>query len=346
MKCETPAATAFGPRRRWLIGVIVVFILIGTWVVRDDLRGALRSLLHADAGWVIFAIPVLMCWYLAWSAVYLFSRRMVDVSQPRTDVFRLLPATAASIAINLVAKSAGLAGMASFLARAHRRGEPRGRVIAAYLLATVLTEVGFVVVLLVALASVAAGGNLTVTESVAAVVFAIYTAARLGLLVVAAQSQTLLRRLWSLPRRAVDRLLRRPPQPPNTETPDELYDAVALARRRPWSAMPSLLAAVGVDLCAVVMLWAAILAITGENRPAAAFVAYGVSSLFGIVGFLPGGIGFVEVGGVALLVGAGLTAPAATAVMLLYRMFDFWIPLAVGGLSSFWLGRRAREVAT
>jgi len=60
-------------------------------------------------------------------------------------------------------------------------------------------------------------------------------------------------------------------------------------------------------------------------------VAYSVSGLFGIVGFVPGGIGFVEVSLSAVLIGFGTSGATAAAIVVLYRLFEWWLPVALGG---------------
>ena len=63
-------------------------------------------------------------------------------------------------------------------------------------------------------------------------------------------------------------------------------------------------------------------------------VLYGTAVLFGIVGFLPGGLGFVELTTVGLLVSYGTPAPRAAAAIVLYRGLELWLPALVGGLAA------------
>lgn len=326
------------PVRGVLLGAGAVLVAAGLYAVRGHLGSTRSALVAADPRWLALAFAALVAWCLAWSALLVGCRRVVGLGGG--GVLRLAPVSAASVALNLVTKSGGLAGLASWLREGRRRGEPPGAVTAAYLLAAALTEVAFTVTLLAALVFVAADGTLTRTELLASLVFLAYAAVRLGLLVVAGRSRAQLRRLWSLPARVGARLRRRPAPAPDTTTADELCDAVVLAVRHPRQVVGPLLAGVAVDLLGVGMLWACLAAVTGRSRLSTAFVAYGVSSLFGIVGFLPGGVGFVEVGAIALLTGAGVTGPAATAATLLYRVCDLYLPVALGGVSGLWLRRR------
>lgn len=145
---------------------------------------------------------------------------------------------------------------------------------------------------------------------------------------------------WTLPARAVDWVLRRPAREHNVTGADELYDAVGLLRRRPVAVLPAVGCAVVIDLLGVVMLWAALAAVGGGNRPVVALVAYAISTLFGIVGVLPGGLMFVEVGAVAVLVSFDTAVGVAAAAVVVFRVLQFWLPLAVGLAVSWWLRRR------
>jgi len=65
--------------------------------------------------------------------------------------------------------------------------------------------------------------------------------------------------------------------------------------------------------------------------PIQSLVAYSVAGLFGIVGFLPGGLGFVEVSLSAVLIGFGASGVTAAATVMLYRLFELWLPVVIGG---------------
>lgn len=60
------------------------------------------------------------------------------------------------------------------------------------------------------------------------------------------------------------------------------------------------------------------------------FVAFSLSTLFGIIGFLPSGIGFVEVSALAILVDAGVPAASAGAAIALFRVGQLWLPILAG----------------
>ncbi|MDQ4103598.1 MAG: flippase-like domain-containing protein, partial [Actinomycetota bacterium] len=219
-------------------------------------------------------------------------------------------------------------------------GLPIAKVSGAYVVAGAMADVAFAVTLAAGIAVVWVDGLLTRPELIAVLIFLITLVAKVVALFAAVRSREQLRRLWTLPARAMDRLLRRPVHEHEVTGADELYDAIAQLRRRPLAMLPAVGCAIAIDLLGVVMLWAALAAVGGGDRPILAVVAYAISTLFGLVGVSPGGLGFVEVGAVAVLVSFGTAVGVAAAAVVVFRVLQFWLPLAVGALVSWRLRRR------
>jgi uncharacterized protein (TIRG00374 family) len=70
---------------------------------------------------------------------------------------------------------------------------------------------------------------------------------------------------------------------------------------------------------------------------------FAASTLFGLVSFLPGGLGVSEVSSVGLLVAMVQLAPsAATTATILIRFCTLWFGVLVGVAAMAWFGRRYR----
>jgi uncharacterized protein (TIRG00374 family) len=74
-----------------------------------------------------------------------------------------------------------------------------------------------------------------------------------------------------------------------------------------------------------------------------ALSAYVLASVAAILGPIPGGVGAAEVGAAAALTVGGVPLGVAAAATLLFRVAEFWVPLAVGGLA--WFSAREEVVA-
>jgi uncharacterized membrane protein YbhN (UPF0104 family) len=324
--------------------VLVVGGLLGVlvWVNRAELPAVGRALVTARISWLLVGTLVLVLWWAAWLLLYLACRRLAGVGG-YGEAARLAPVAVGAVALNLVVKSGGLAGLVLFALDGRRRGMPTGRVAGAYVLAASLADLALVVTLGAAVAVVWVDGRLTAGELVALAVFVVFVAVRLAVVLGAVRDRELLRWLWTLPARSWDRLRRRSTRRYDTANADELFDAVAPIRSRPGTALPALGYAVCIDVLGAAMLWAAVAAVGGGSRPVLALVTYAMSALLGIVGMLPGGLGFVEIGAVAMLASFGVPVGLAAAAVLLFRVWDYWLPVAVGGTAAWWLRRRVVE---
>ncbi|MEI8167678.1 MAG: lysylphosphatidylglycerol synthase transmembrane domain-containing protein [Chloroflexales bacterium] len=68
---------------------------------------------------------------------------------------------------------------------------------------------------------------------------------------------------------------------------------------------------------------------------------FAASTLFGLVSFLPGGLGVSEVSSVGLLVGlVGMATAAATTATILIRFCTLWFGVLLGALALAWFGQR------
>ncbi|RRR76372.1 MAG: UPF0104 family protein [Candidatus Viridilinea halotolerans] len=75
-----------------------------------------------------------------------------------------------------------------------------------------------------------------------------------------------------------------------------------------------------------------------------AIFIFAASTLFGLVSFLPGGLGVSEVSSVGLLVAlVNISAATATSATVLIRFATLWFGVLLGALALAWFGRRYAE---
>ncbi len=96
----------------------------------------------------------------------------------------------------------------------------------------------------------------------------------------------------------------------------------------------TLLFSVGIEILGVIHLYVAMLALGFEASWPAAFTGYIVMVLILIVSPFLRGLGAIEVSLTFILNQFGFPVIAAASITLLYRFFEFWLPL-VAGLGSF-----------
>lgn len=68
-------------------------------------------------------------------------------------------------------------------------------------------------------------------------------------------------------------------------------------------------------------------------NPDGLLVAYGLANVLAVIPLTPGGLGVIEATLTTLLVGFGTSRGIATLGVLVYRLFNFWAPIPLGGIT-------------
>lgn len=120
---------------------------------------------------------------------------------------------------------------------------------------------------------------------------------------------------------------------------DEVKDALGRRWRK------ALAAAVLNWMLDYLVLVIALFAVGAEPRVSLVLLAFAGSAVLGMIPITPGGLGFVEVGLVAMLTIAGIPGPDATLATLAYRLFQFWLPIPAGAVAYVVFRRRFGSVS-
>jgi uncharacterized protein (TIRG00374 family) len=328
------------PTFRWgrRVAAVVVTVLAAWFVItnRAELADALSAVGQADGRWLAVGTMLAVAGMANKGMLQAAAQRAAGLDAPPLS---LVPVTAAAGALNDVAKSSGVAGMAVFVADASRRERAAGPTVAAYVLARIAGDLAFCVTLLVSLQLLASSGHLSPTDIMAAIVFALMVVSKLMLVVAAVHSRRSVRRLFSLPARVAALLRRRTMSTAWESAADDLFDATKLIGRRPQGCLLVEAHALATELIGIAVLWASMAAVGIAVHPIVPVVGYGVAVLFANVSFVPGGVGFVELSLGAALVQFGTPGTDAAAAVLVFRLFDLWLPLAAGA----WCARGMRR---
>lgn len=336
--CAAAEAAAQPPRWRrravylGTLAAVAVLVLVS----RRDLPAAAAAVRHASVVWIGALALLTGLGIVNLGLVYWVGQRAAGVRMRAREGIVL--GTAATF-VNLLAKSNGLAGVMLFTGRARRKGEPTGPAVAGYLLVNVVGHLALGLVLAISLGALALAGAFTKLDAVAAGVFVVFMTVTVGGLAAALRSRSAVRALYALPQRLERRLRhlvkrRAGPERMSHSAADELYEAVLELRRERRRAVPVFLLALAVDLIAVAQIYAAMQAVGAPGGLTVALAGYGISTLLGVIGLLPGGLGFVELSLAAVLIAAGTPAGAAAAAVVLYRLAELWVPLAAGAVAA------------
>ncbi len=313
-------------------------------VERPSASGAISDLRGARPAWVLAAVALAGASLVVLAIVQQRAQRVAGLE---SSLRELLRPTLHAHALNSVSKSAGLAGVVALTRHAETKHQPRGKTVAAYLLADVAEQVSFLVVVGAAFGMLAASRQITGSELVTGVLFTAYIGGAIVILATTFRSREATRRLFTLPARMRVRVpwarfpWARTGSAPNVESAppvhdgaDELYDAISTMRASPGRSLSVVLVAIVADLVLVGLLMVCLRAVGASVSLGVVFVVFAMSTLFGIVGVLPGGVGFVEVSAGAALVAHGVRLDQATAAVGLYRLGELYLPLGLAVLTS------------
>ncbi|AXY72835.1 lysylphosphatidylglycerol synthetase family protein [Paraflavitalea soli] len=102
----------------------------------------------------------------------------------------------------------------------------------------------------------------------------------------------------------------------------------------------AVLYSMGVELCGILHIWLAMQALGIHASLIAAASAYIAAVLMMVVSPFLRGLGAVEISLVYILQQFGYSLEQSLAVMVLYRLFEFWLPLLAGIIAFAWKGRK------
>lgn len=124
--------------------------------------------------------------------------------------------------------------------------------------------------------------------------------------------------------------------PAFTPTLNELFSANVNTR----TYGGAILFSVGVELCGVAHLYIAMLALGAPASISAAAAGYIMAVLLMVVSPFLKGLGAVEMAMVYVLEQFGYSPVEALSVTIIYRVFEFWLPLLIGFICFSWKGRK------
>ena len=262
----------------------------------------------------------------------LLFRRLLDLLRYPMTLGLALRINLAGLAAAHLFSAGGVGGAAVTYRVLQKRGMPHSLVLIA-----VIFQNAFAYIVLFALF----GAGLTVLilrgqgGDAATVIAGIFVAL---LLVAAGYGFWLLNHPSSLRRRAhkvvawLERRIKRISVDPAMleEYLDGVVDGWRRLRREGWGHLKTVGLAVGYWGFDIVCLLLVMLAFHQTLSPDKVVIAYAVANVVGTFSPTPGGLGAVEGVMIALLVGFGMPSAAAVAVVLVYRLINFWLPIPAG----------------
>src|SRR5438105_75479 len=306
----------------WREILAVLFLLVGIFFFRSE-RRELRSLEHhiatAKAAWVWLGVSVTMIYILLQSGMYVTAFTAISARLPWSHAIELF---LKRNFLSVFLPAGGISSLAYSPTSIRREGLTKMQVHQAsgiYAFVGLLTV--FLVGVPVLIYSFFRSGNIVQVGQSLVILFLILT---LAFLIFRSFQRKGRLYLW------VEK--RFPKFIPSIE---ELFSAHVSTKYFVFTVLLSL----GVECCGILHIFIAAKALDLPASLAASAIAYIISVLLMIVSPFLRGLGAVELSMVYILTLYGYTPVNALAVTLLYRLFEFWLPLIAGFFSYLWHGR-------
>ncbi len=286
--------------------------------------------------WLLGALALQAAFAVNQGGFYQALLRLLDAGTSLQTAVRL----ALVMAFGSLASPAGTAtGIAFFVAAAADVGIPASRAFWVSLAYYLFDYSSTVVVLAVGLLVLFFHHDLRVSHLIVVAVFYAAVLAAVGVVVVILAKPHLVRSVLVPLARVGHRLIRRARRQPEGDGDRaaawaaDLEEVIVALRRRPGQAIRPLLHAFSLEGLNLATLAAAFWAVGYPIHPGVLVAGYAIGVLFMIVSITPSGVGVVE--GAMTVTFTSLFVPleSAVAATLLFRLFTFWLPMAVGFIS-------------
>ena len=332
--CSTPPDRGGSAARvrRWLspghtavLAVVTILVISGVFLGRDTLAASFAALTSLNWGWILFAIG---CEVISLIAFGLSRRRLLRADGHRAGFGSVMAVTYASNALSMTIPFAGVQLALVFSYREFRRRGLGGAITGwALAVSAILSTAALALMLIVG--AIAGGVSVATALGLAGAAIFLVPATAVLLALRYQQIRGTLDRVLARIISGSHRLFHWPPEGAACALEDVL-DRVARIRLS-WPRYAEVFALSVLNWAAECGCLAGAIRATGSQVPwHGLLLAYAAGAAVASAGLTPGGFALVEATLTAALVASGLTAPAALASVLAYRLVSFWM-IMIGG---------------
>lgn len=325
-------------KRRYLLLVLAGLALTGLiYLNRGEITQALRLIRTANWRWLILIPVTLLSSFVAKAGYYQSFLRSLGYKE---SFWKLLKLTFGVSFVNQVSPAAGVSG-ATLLSYQLRGKVPAGKVTLIEYGRYILTHLSYVVLLILAMASVYFGASLDkIVIRIVLLLVGVGLVANVGFIWAVATKnklnafiyffQRLIDRVSSWFRKGRTELIGRQRAEAWLEEFHNGQELVLKERRR--LAVPFLYALLS-NLMEVTTLYVAFASLGLTINPGKVIIGYAVANFAGAISLIPGDVGIYEITMVAAFSGMGITVAAALSATLLYRVLSKLITLSIGSVA-------------
>ena len=306
-----------------------------------EVQQVIDSFREGDPAWLALAIAVQFVWMLNLSASFWVIYRILGLKE---GFFHLGLVAMSAQFVSVVAPSAGMGGMAVFIADGNKRGLRSGRVTTGAGLFVFFEQSSVLAIVLLGLFLLFRLNQLSTSSVLAMLVLAGIALVTGLVLVMGMRSPDLLAnvltRLGNLLNRMLHPILRRDSVDVSRVLPfaEDVYEGLQVVRKSPVKLLiPATLAFTSKAL--LIAILGLIFVAFGQPFTITMLIAsFSIGYLFYIVSPTPSGIGFVEGAMTLVLTSLGLSLALSIVITLAFRGVTFWLTVLYGMFALRWVG--------
>jgi uncharacterized protein (TIRG00374 family) len=318
--------------RKLVIGVIIIIAVAVVFLRGDSLVQLVETMKTGATLPLILAVVSQLCKYVAQSFALSFSFKTVGERLSPKHTINLI---FGQFFMNTIAPSLGTSGIMLVADDARRRGISPGRATSAAILMQISIDSGFGFIMIIGFAILQFTNNLDPLWFFFGLFIFVIVSGMAGLLIIGRKNPKLLIRvltpLENLVNRIIGKFKKEPLKPWVADLVEEFGDAAGRISHNPQKAVFVFLFSIGASACELICFILVGTAFGVLYLPAL-IGGYVVATLLAMISFTPQGIGFVEVGVLALMAAYGIDTASATTIALVYRGLVFWMPFAIGAV--------------
>jgi glycosyltransferase 2 family protein len=319
--------------RKFLFALVLLLGVLFVMARFAEVQAILETLQRGDWRFILLAVGIVGLWLFAIASSFHAVYTVLGLNE---SIKRLLPIAAASNFLNIVAPSAGMSGMAVFIAEARRMKYSTARTAVAGAVVLLLDYTAFLCVLALGLIVLFRRDTLDAREIIPSAIMLAIALVVATLIYLGMRSAESLGKALARLARGVNKILR--PflnreylsEGRAHEFAEDAAEGLQLLLEKPLRLVLPIGLALLKQALLVTILWSSLRAFQVSFSTGTLIAGFSIGYLFLIVSPTPAGLGFVE-GALALALSSMyIPFSQAAVVTLAYRGFTFWIPLLVG----------------
>lgn len=316
--------------------MVIVLLFLGIVVIAlsfSELETIVLTIQRAHLRYFFLALLIQAAWFLVIGRMYRSIYHLLSIDETMLTLSRI---SAAANFINVVAPTAGMGGIALFVAEARRRGHPAGRVTVAAALFILFDQAAFLCILALGLIVLVRRNDLNAGEITASLILIATAVTYAFVLYLGYRSEEKLGDLLARMARIVNRLVKLfihreyLSEDRAHEFAHEVAEGLSGLTEKPASLIKPILWGLLNKALLMGVLLNSFFSFEVPFSAGTIIAGFAITYLFFIVSPTPSGVGLVEGIMPLVLISLRVNYSQAVVITLAYRTVTFWVPFGIG----------------